>query len=101
MLYPNHGSGMSYKWERRNAKSSVWEPIHVPVYTCLLYVDDPGDYRCTLCDETYYFIVLWKGKVPILTSPLEVYHYYCVLYSRLYFIGNNDRECNDDGKCPA
>ena len=63
MLSPNHGKSVSYKWERRNAKSTVWEPIQVPANTCLLFVHDPGDYRCIVCDETYYFIVLWKGKI--------------------------------------
>jgi hypothetical protein len=63
VLSPNHGRDVSYKWERRNAISSVWELIQVPVYTCLLFVDDPGDYRCTVCEEIYYFIVLWKGMM--------------------------------------
>ena len=61
VLSPNHGKDVSYKWERQNAESAMWEPIQVPVYTCLLFVNDPGDYRCIVCEEIYYFIVLWKG----------------------------------------
>ena len=52
VLSPNHGKRVSYKWEKRNAKSTVWESIQVPAYTCLLYVDDPGDYSCTVDEET-------------------------------------------------
>ena len=48
---------------RGNAESAMWEPIQVPVYTCLLFVDDPGDYRCIVCEEIYYFIVMWKGMI--------------------------------------
>ena len=33
-------------------------------------------------------------------SSEEVNHYKCMLYSRLHYIGSNDHECNDDGKCP-
>ena len=47
LLAPDHGH-VTYKWERRNERAGIWEPIEVPPYTCLLYVDQAGDYRCQM-----------------------------------------------------
>ena len=44
ILVPDHGH-VRYKWERHNKRAGVWDLIEVPPYTCLLYVDQPGDYR--------------------------------------------------------
>ena len=61
LLAPDHGH-VTYKWERRNARAGVWELIDVPPFTCLLYVDQPGDYMCQMGGENFYFNVLCRGK---------------------------------------
>ena len=38
VLIPDHGR-VSYMWEKRNSQSRTWDPIDVPSYVCLLYVD--------------------------------------------------------------
>ena len=61
LLAPDHGHVM-YKWERRNERAGIWEPIEVPPYTCLLYVDQTGDYRCQMGGGNFYFAVLCRSK---------------------------------------
>ena len=63
LLAPDHGRAhVTYKWARRNERAGVWDPIDVPPHTCLLYIDQPGDYKCQMGGSSFYFTVLCKGK---------------------------------------
>lgn len=55
VLSPRHGS-ISYKWERKGY-SDEWSVVDVPGWTCLLYIDLPGSYRCTVEDNVVQFCV--------------------------------------------
>ena len=49
LLAPDHGRAhVTYKWARRNERAGVWDPIDVHPRTCLLYIDQPGDYKCQM-----------------------------------------------------
>ena len=82
ILMPEHGS-VSYKWERRNERAGVWQLIEVPPYTCLLYVDLPGDYRCQVGERKFYFIVLCRGMIV---------HGYCYSNSMNALTGKKDEQ---------
>ena len=61
LLY--HGCAhVTYKWARHNERAGVWDPIDVLLHTCLLYIDQPGDYKCQMGGSSFYFTVLCKGK---------------------------------------
>lgn len=65
VLAPNHGQ-VTYKC---NARTGVWNPIEVPPHTCLLYVDQAGDYRCQMGGQTFYFTILWRGRSACIMTP--------------------------------
>lgn len=46
-----------YKWEKKQLFADVWKTIEVPQYTCLLYTDTSGLYRCTVEDRVISFKV--------------------------------------------
>ena len=50
VLSPKHGQ-ISYIWEYRVDELTYWETIAVPSHTCLLYVKDFGEYKCTIGDS--------------------------------------------------
>lgn len=60
VLSPRHGS-VCYNWETRMDAQSIWETI--PSHTCLLYVKDPGHYKCTIGEayDAYLFTVALSG----------------------------------------
>ena len=63
VLSPKHGY-VCYNWESRIDAQSLWETVAVPSHTCLLYVKDPGQYKCTVgdSDDVYLFTVVLSGR---------------------------------------
>lgn len=64
VLSPRHGQ-VSYKWEYRIDDLSPWQSIAMPAYTCLLYVKDSGEYKCTIEDSSdeHLFTVCLAGMI--------------------------------------
>ena len=62
VLSPKHGQ-ISYIWEYRVDELTYWDTIAVPSHTCLLYVKDFGDYKCTIGDSenVHLFTVALPG----------------------------------------
>ena len=59
VISPNHGNVM-YKWEKRVPSFfGEWKTIEVPPWTCLLYVNNATQYRCTV--ETSFITFDVKG----------------------------------------
>lgn len=56
VLSPRHGS-VHYKWERKVYMHDEWSKVDVPGWTCLLYADTHGSYRCTVEDDVVHFCV--------------------------------------------
>ena len=52
-----------------------WEVVSVPSWTCLLYVDVSGQYRCKVEDSTVLFHVqgLWKSCTVVYTDCVNSY----------------------------
>ena len=59
VVSPNHGK-VEYKWEYKSQYTDKWTKVEVPPYTCLLYVDTPRKYSCTVNEEIIIFDV--KGR---------------------------------------
>ena len=56
VIAKNHSEAI-YKWEKKQLFAEVWKTIDVPQYTCLLYTDTSGCYRCTVEDRVVSFKV--------------------------------------------
>lgn len=72
VVSPNHGR-VEYKWEWKRAYMKDWEVVEVLLWTCLLYVDAAGQYRCTVGDSTVIFHVqgLYKHSTVMNFSSLQ------------------------------
>ena len=73
VVSPNHGK-VEYKWECKSHYTEKWTKVEVPPYTCLLHVDTPCKYRCTVNEESITFDV--KGKHCLICIWLQTVFYY-------------------------
>lgn len=55
-ISPNHGK-VEYQWEKKRVFSPNWAPIDVPKWTCILFVEELGSYRCTFENHSFVFEV--------------------------------------------
>lgn len=69
VISPNHGR-VQYKWEWKHAYMTDWKAVDVPSWTCLLYIDTAGQYRCTVEDSTVLFHV--QGLCKYLSMTLYI-----------------------------
>ncbi len=56
VVSPNHGKS-EYHWKRKSVFSQDWTLINVPAWTCLLRVNESGNYRCSFDDMSISFEV--------------------------------------------
>ena len=63
VLSPNHGR-VVYKWEWKSVYDEQWQLLDVPMYTCLLYPQRSGQYKCTVGSFETLFTV--KGEIILL-----------------------------------
>ena len=61
-ISPNHGK-VEYRWEMKRFLSPDWAPIDLPKWTCLLFVDEVGKYRCNFESTAIVFEVEHSPQV--------------------------------------
>ena len=81
VVSPNHGK-VKYKWEYKSRYNDKWTRVEAPPYTCLLIVDTPRQYRCTVDEFEEFILFDVKGKHYLQCIWLQTVSHYSRVYRK-------------------